>query len=180
MFFWANLDFDGGALLLHFVQGAALLAQPAVGGRDLFLLGLLERQPFGDLHVDLFALVLEALDFLARLGDFRFSLELALQERLNFGAALPGQMGQFGDALFQRLFLAGEGSAQLVLGGERDFGFGQARRWPHRAAGARFPAMPSIAVTRPAIRARAFPVRRPARPAPGVCARLPPPARRGC
>ncbi len=143
MFFCAKLNLDGAALFLEFVQDAALFAQAAVGFGDLRFLGFLLRQPFGDLAVDLFALMLESFDFLARLGDFRLRLKLALQEGLNFGAALFGQMGQFRDALFQRLFLAGEGSAQLILGGQRHFGFRQRTRWPHRAAGAAFPARPS-------------------------------------
>jgi hypothetical protein len=69
--------------------------------------------------------VARGLDFLARLGDFRFGLALAVEKRLNLRAALFGQVRQFGDALFQAAFSGWRRMAQLLLGGQGDLGFGE-------------------------------------------------------
>ena len=50
-----------------------------------------------------------------------------MEARGGFRFALFDQMGQFGDAQFQRLLLLLKRRAQLFLSGERDFAFGQSR-----------------------------------------------------
>ena len=78
-----------------------------------------------DPPVDLLAFVPQRFDLLPRFRDLRLRLAIALQEGLNFPPPLFHQIAQLGQALFQRPFLVAERRAQLLLRGQRHFGFRQ-------------------------------------------------------
>ena len=126
--FLGQFHLHGAALLLEFVQGAALFAQGLVRAARFPppRPSSCTSKPRATCALTCSRSCCSPSIFCARFVDFRLGLgRCARRKDWISRAALLGQIGNSAMRCFQRLFLAGEGSAQLLLGGQRHFGFRQ-------------------------------------------------------